>query len=128
MTGSSGKRGTGWIGFAGTLLLISGAFMVIDGASAVSGSTFFVQDAKFVFADLNTWGWIFIILGAFKVAIGAGVFTRNTFAVSVAIIIASIGVLGELLAAPRYPFWSLAGAAIDLLVIYGLYNYGLDDD
>ena len=120
--------GRGWIGFAGTLLLISGAFTVIDGTAAVSGSSVYVNDAKFILADLNTWGWILIFLGAFKVIIGAGVFTRNALAVSAAIIIAAFSAMAQLLAATRYPLWGLAIFAVDILVIYGLYTYGLDDD
>jgi len=128
MAGDAVKSGRGWLGFAGTLMLVSGAFMVIDGTAAVSGSSIYVEDAKFVFADLNTWGWILIFLGAFKVVIGAGVFTRNAVAVSAAIIIAAFSAMGELLAATRYPIWSLAIFAVDILIIYGLYTYGLDDD
>jgi len=120
--------GRGWLAFAGSLLLISGAFMIIDGVAAVSDSKIFVGDAKFVVADLNTWGWAFIFFGGFKALIGAGVFTRNTLAVAGGIVLAGLSVIVELLAAPRYPLWSLVVIALDVLVIYGLFNFGLDDD
>jgi hypothetical protein len=128
MSAQTEKTGRGWIGFAGALLLISGAFLVIDGAAAVSGSSIYVNGAKFIFADLNTWGWILIVLGAFKVVVAAGVFARNEVAVSAAIIIVGLSIIGELLSAARYPLWSLVAVAIDVLIIYGLFNYGLTDD
>lgn len=128
MSSKTQTPGRGWLAFAGALLLISGAFMVIDGIAAVSSSKIFVGDAKFVVADLNTWGWAFIFFGAFKAAIGAGVFKRNAVAVSGGILLAGLSVIVELLAASRYPLWSLVVIALDVLVIYGLFNFGLDDD
>ena len=127
-TKTTQQSGTGWVYFAGTLLLISGAFMLIDGIAAVSNSTFYAGGAKFVFADLNTWGWVLIGLGAVKLLVGAGVFTRNTLAVATGILIAGVSVIGELLSASRYPLWSLVVIALDVLVIYGLFSYGLDDE
>ena len=120
--------GRGWIAFAGALLLLSGTFMVIDGIAAVSNSKIYVSGATFVIADLNTWGWLAIGFGALKLAIGAGVLTRNTLAVAAGILVAGLSVIGELLSASRYPLWALVIIALDVLAMYGLFNYGFSED
>ena len=45
-TKTTQQSGTGWVYFAGTLLLISGAFMLIDGIAAVSNSTFYAAGRR----------------------------------------------------------------------------------
>jgi hypothetical protein len=38
------------------MLAMLAALNLIQGIAAVSRSTFFVNDAKFILSDLNTWG------------------------------------------------------------------------
>ena len=72
--------------------------------------------------------WILIFFGIFKVVVAAGVFTRNQVAIAAAIIVVGLSIIAELLSAARYPLWSLVVIAIDVLIVYGLFNYGLTDD
>ena len=62
------ERGYGWVAFAGTLLLLVGSVNVIEGIAAIGNSSFFVRNTHYVFANLNTWGWIALILGFMPVA------------------------------------------------------------
>jgi len=52
------ERGSGWVMFAGVLLVLIGTMNVIDGIAAISSSRFYVANAHYVFGDLKTWGWI----------------------------------------------------------------------
>ena len=46
--------------FAGIMLAIIGVLNVIYGIAAVGDSKFYVRDVEYVFANLNTWGWLLI--------------------------------------------------------------------
>ena len=73
-------RGQGWVILAGVLLLTLGVFNVIDGIAAISKSHFYVANTRYVFGDLNSWGWAGLCLGVLQLLVGLGVFAKNQFA------------------------------------------------
>jgi multidrug transporter EmrE-like cation transporter len=117
-------RGFGWIAFAGYVLIIGGAFNVMDGIVALARSSFFVAGAHYVFSDLRTWGWIILALGIVEALAGFSIFTGSQWARWFGIGIASVNAIGQLMFAQAYPLWSLIIIGVDLLVIYGLAVYG----
>jgi hypothetical protein len=118
------ERGQGWTMFAAVLLLLLGTLNVIDGIAAIDNANFYVANARYVFADLNTWGWIVLCLGALQLAVGAGVLAKNQFARWTGVGVLGLNAIAQLLMMPAYPFWSLSIFAIDILAIYGLIAYG----
>jgi hypothetical protein len=116
--------GSGWITFAAVVIMIVAILNIIDGIAAISTSGFFVADARYVFSDLNTWGWILLGLGVLQMVVGFGVWTGNHLARWAGIVIVSLNALAQLLFAPAYPFWSLSIFALDVMVLYGLAAYG----
>src|SRR4051812_15143993 len=70
--------GAGWVLFAGVMLAMLATLNTIDGIAAVSNSKFFVNDAKFIFSDLNTWGWILIAIGVTQGLTALGVWFQAT--------------------------------------------------
>jgi len=116
--------GYGWVVFAGTMLAIVGILNVIYGIAAIDNSTFFVNDAKYVISDLNTWGWVVLITGAAQLLTAFGVWARNTFAKWLGIAFASLNGIGMLLMLPAYPFLSISLFAVDVLIVYGLAVHG----
>jgi hypothetical protein len=116
--------GYGWVVFAGTMLAIVGILNVIYGIAAIDNSTFFVNDAKYVISDLNTWGWVVLITGAAQLLTAFGVWARNTFATWLGIAFASLNGIGMLLMLPAYPFLSISLFAVDVLIVYGLAVHG----
>jgi hypothetical protein len=118
------ERGSGWIAFSGTLLMILGTLNVIQGIAAIGRSHFFAANAHYVFGDLKTWGWVVLIVGVLQLLAGLGVFARNQFARWGGVGILSVAAIAQLLMMPAYPFWSLALFAVDILAIYGLVAYG----
>jgi len=113
-------RGSGWIAFAGVLLLMVGALNVIEGIAAIGNSRFFVHDTSYVFGSLKTWGWIIVCIGAIQLAAGVGIFTRSQLARWTGVIVLSFAAIAELLMMPAYPFWSLALFAVNIVAVYGL--------
>jgi uncharacterized membrane-anchored protein len=118
------ERGQGWIVFSATLLLTLGTLNVIDGIAAISKAHFFVLDARYVFGDLNTWGWIVLILGALQLLVGFGAFAKNQAARWAGVVVLGLNAIAQLMLMPAYPFWSLCIFAIDILASYGLVAYG----
>jgi len=118
------EHGLGWVMFAGVLLLTVGTINVIDGIAGISKAHFFVANARYVFGDLNTWGWVVLCLGALQILVGLGVFAKNQIARWSGVGVLCLNALAQLLMMPAYPFWSLAIFAIDIVAIYGLVAYG----
>jgi uncharacterized membrane-anchored protein len=118
------ERDYGWLVFAGITLLVAGVFSVFDGILAVSESSFYVADARFVFSDLNTWGWIVLVIGCLAVVAGFAVMARHQFARWFGIAAASINAAGQLMFVQAYPWWALSIFALDVLIIYALAVHG----
>jgi hypothetical protein len=117
-------NGDGWVLFAGVMLLMVGALNFIDGIAAISDSTFFTQNARFVLSNLNTWGWILVFLGGAQILAGFGVWARTPGVRWFGVAVAAANGIAQLLFIPAYPFWSLALFTLDILVIYGLVAHG----
>ena len=60
------EQRSGWVTFAGALLLLAGILNVIYGIAAIGDSKFFIQDQKYILSNLNTWGWVTLILGVLQ--------------------------------------------------------------
>jgi len=118
------ERGDGWVTFAGVMLLIVGTLNFIGGIAAIDNANFWVGDARFMFSDLNTYGWVITILGSVQVLAALGIWARNGFARWMGVLFASVNAVAQLLMIQAYPFWSLSLFALDILVIYGLIAYG----
>ena len=118
------RRGEGWIAFSVAVLVIGGAFAIIDGLVAVYRSRFFSSSAVYVFSDLKTWGWIVFGLGVAAVVAGFAVASGRGWARWLGIGVAGLNAVAQLMFAQAYPLWSLMIMAIDVLVIYGLTAYG----
>jgi hypothetical protein len=118
------EGGSGWVAFAGVMLLVLGAMNIIYGIAAISNSTFYVADAKYIVSDLNTYGWIGVVIGAVQLLVGFGVFARVQFARWLGVLIASLNLIAQLMWISAYPLASLAFVAIDVLVLYALIAHG----
>ena len=114
------EPGARWVTFAWVVLLVAAIVNVIDGIAAISNSSFYVADARYVFSDLNTWGWIVLVLGVLQALVAIGISTGNRLARWAGIVIVSLNAIAQLLFIPAYPFWSLSVFALDVLVLYGL--------
>jgi len=120
---------TGWIGwgmFAAIILLVSGLFTLIEGIVAIIGpNTYFVvTEGQLFLFDVAGWGWWNIVIGALLVLTSFALFAGQTWARVVAIILAIISAVGQLLLIPAQPWWSFIIIAIDVLIIYALTAHG----
>jgi hypothetical protein len=110
--------GTGWVAFAGTMLVLVGCFNVIDGIAAIANSDYLVN--QLLFANLDAWGWFFLIWGIIQIAAGFAIFGGVSWAVWVALASAFVNIIAQLSWARSYPVWAIAAIVVDVLIIYGL--------
>ncbi len=118
-------RGAGTMLFEGILLLIAGTLNVIYGIGAVGNSDFFDAGNVYVFADLETWGWITIVLGAIEILAGFSLLTGGDFGRVFGMFAASLTAILSLLSiGGAHPWWSLGIFALSIIVLHGLAVYG----
>jgi hypothetical protein len=119
-TRDESEPGRGWLLFAAVMLGFAGTYNFIEGLLAIGRSHVFVGDARYVFSDLRTWGWIVLVLGALQLFATWKLYEGSEFARWVGIAAAGLNAIGQLLFVQAYPFWALALFACDVLVIYAL--------
>ena len=117
-------RGSGWVLFAGTLLLMLGTLNFIEGLAAINNSHFFVNNTNYIAGSLNTWGWVALCVGVAEWLVGLGVFVKNQFSRWIGVMVLGVNSIVQLLMIPAYPFWSLSVFTLDILAIFGLIAYG----
>jgi hypothetical protein len=117
--------GTGWVAFAGVMLLLVGAFNVVVGLVALFRSDVFVAaPAGPLVFSLTGWGWVHLIGGVLLVITGLGVFSGNAIARTAAVVLAGLNALAQLTFLPEYPLWAVLVIVLDVVVIAALLTRG----
>jgi hypothetical protein len=115
---------SGWATFAGVMLSIVGVLNIVYGIAAIDDANFYVNDARYVFSDLNTWGWVLLIIGAVQFCAAFSIFGGTSWGRWVGVLAAGLNSIAQLLFLPAYPFLALALFSVDILIIYGLIAHG----
>jgi hypothetical protein len=114
---------TGWIAFAGWLMLIIGSLDFFQGLIAVIRDDYYVltPDQIIVF-DLTTWGWITLLWGIALTLGGLGLLSGAGWARWFAIVAASLNILVQLsfVGGVQYPLWALTVLALTVVILYAL--------
>lgn len=116
----------GWVQFAAVVVLISGIFSAIQGLMAVIGpdTYFLATEARLFLFDVAGWGWWNLILGAFLIIVGIALLSEARWARIVAIVLAVISSVVQMLLVPVQPWWSFIVIALDVTIIYALVARG----
>jgi hypothetical protein len=125
-TGYDQRTGwTGWVAFAGVMMIIGGALNLFYGIVAAVNDDWAVwTNRAVVYLDISQWGWVHIILGLIVLVSGFGVFTGNILARTVGVVVASISLVVNFFFLPAYPIWSIIVITLDVLVIWALTAHG----
>src|SRR3954465_1489588 len=79
----------GWVVFGGVMLIMLGAFQIIEGLVALFDDGFYLHTNRVVVdVNFNTWGWIHTIIGVVAVLAGLGLLAGNLAARIVGVIVA----------------------------------------
>ncbi|GAA3914333.1 DUF7144 family membrane protein [Microbacterium invictum] len=120
---------SGWVGwavFAGVILIISGAFSLVQGLIGLIGPNeyFVIAGGSLWLLDLTGWAWWNLIIGAFLVLVALALFAGQTWARVVAVILAILSAVGQMIQITAQPWWALIVIAVDILVVYALTVHG----
>jgi hypothetical protein len=116
----------GLIIFGGIMMLMMGAFQIIEGVVALFNDEYYLvtRNGLIVSLDYTAWGWTHLIIGLIAVGAGIGVLLGQMWARVVGIIIAVVSALANIAFMSAYPVWSTIVIATDVLVIYALTVHG----
>ena len=117
---------TGWVRFAGVILIINGVFSGLLGLTALTGpDTYYLETpgALFLF-DAKGWGWWNVALGVLLILTAVALFAGATWARVVGVVVAGFSAVVQLMLIPQQPWWSVIVIAMDVLIIYAIIAHG----
>jgi hypothetical protein len=117
------RHGQGLVTFAGVMLMIVAILNILYGIAAIDKANFFVHDARYVFGDLNTWGWFLVGLGVLQFFAAFAIWRGAPWGRWFGVICASANAILQTLWIPSYPILALTILAMDVFIIYGLLAY-----
>jgi hypothetical protein len=104
--------GGGWLAFAGTMVLIAA---IVDGVYGIDA----------IGADDTVRGIVFLVIAGVQALVALMIVARNPAGALFGILLAMLNGTIALLTIADHLGWSIAVMVIDLLVILGLWAYGL---
>jgi len=119
-------RGTvwsGWIGFAGLVMVVVG---VIDGfqglIAIVRGKYYALTPNQIIVFDVKTWGWISLIWGIVLIIAGFALLAGAGWARSFAIVLGILNFIVQLsfVGSRQYTLATLASLGLTVVVLYAL--------
>jgi hypothetical protein len=124
--GVEGSAWTGWIAFAGVIMVMLGVFHAIQGLVALFKDEYYLvnKSGLVVNVDYTAWGWVHLIGGIILAAAGFCVFTGQIWARTVGVILALVSAVVNVGFLSAYPVWSLMMIALDVVIILALTVHG----
>jgi hypothetical protein len=116
----------GWIVFAGTMMIMVGAFEAMMGFVALFKDDYYLvaRNGLVVSLDYTTWGWIHLIFGIVALLAGFGLLAGQMWARVVGVIVAVVSAIANVAFLAAYPVWSVIIITVDVLVIWALTVHG----
>ena len=117
-----GSSWTGWVIFAGFVMVVVGCLNAIQGLVAIlKHGVYTTPDSQLVVTtDYKAWGWALLIWGIVMALAGAGLFSGKTWARWFALFAVFINLIGQFAFFPGFPLWSLVVIGIDIAIVYAL--------
>jgi hypothetical protein len=120
---ASSPRGgeSGWVAFAGVVMLVLGVLDVFWGIAAIANNEVVVVGGHGVMIfDITTWGWLQLILGALVGLTGLGLLVGNEVARVLALFLLGLNAVMQIVWFSAAPLWALMIIALDVVLIYQL--------
>lgn len=119
---------TGWVYFAGLLMVLRGVSGVFLGLTALLNKQYLLVNGPntivLATANAQTWGWIHLALSVLVLAAGFSVMQGSRWARVLAVVFASMAFLANLAFIAVFPVWAIVAMVVDVLVIYALVVHG----
>ena len=108
--------------FAAVLLIVIGAFHVVQGLGALfSDGDYTTAKGYFLGDDGSKWGWAHLLLGVAAIAAGVALRQRADWARGVAVVVATLSMFAAFLWIPYSPVAALAILALDFFVMWAAF-------
>src|SRR6478752_464611 len=112
---------------AGLILMLVGAFGIIQGVVGILDNDIYMVTNKWLFELKPTaWGWGHIVIGLVALSTGVGLFFGKVWAAVVAVIVSAFSILANFAWLPYYPIWAIIVIVFDLFVIWAVTAHGND--
>lgn len=112
---------SGWIVFAGVVMLVAGFLDAMWGLAAViNNEVVTVGGHGVVVWDITAWGWGHLILGTLMALTGLGLLGGQGWARWVGIFFVSLNMLVQFGTFTLFPLWSITIIALDMVILYQL--------
>ena len=116
---------SGWIAFAGMVIIIVGGMDVLQGFVAILKDDYVVATPKgLAILDVTAWGWATLIWGALLIVAGLGLLGGAGWARWLAIIGVAVNAIQQIAFQANYPqaypLWNLVIIALNIVVLYAL--------
>ena len=118
---------TGFIMFAGVMMIVAGGFQSLTGLAAIFKDGFYVTTPNYLLEfDTTTWGWGHLLLGVLVLFAGIAVLNGQVWGRTIGVILAALSAMVNFAFIPYYPFWSMLIIAVDIFIIWALTAHGRD--
>ena len=112
---------TGWVIFAGSIMVIVGFLNFFYGLAAiVNDEVVVVGGHGAIIADITAWGWVTLILAVVLVLTGFGLFSGAEWARVVGVIVVALNAIEQVWIFPAAPLWAFIVILLDVIIIYNL--------
>lgn len=128
-SGTPRDPGREWVRFGSVMMVVLGAFAVVEGVIALAvPATFVTVDGAVLALDLDVWGWTHLVLGAVVLATGVALVrdADSPWGRVMGVTVVGLSMLVQLLWLPAAPIWSMIVIALDVLVLAALLGIGDD--
>jgi hypothetical protein len=115
-------EGTGMLRFASLVLGLTGVWHAAAGLVALSDPAYYrtTSSALALHVSYTTWGWTHLLIGAVALSCSYGVLVGNRLATAIAIVLAVISAVVNLVFLKAEPFWAVLIIALDVVIIWGV--------
>jgi hypothetical protein len=117
-------HGQGLVTFAGVMLMIAAILNTLFGIAAIGNANVFEHNARYVFLDLESWGWFVLALGVVQFLAALAIWRGTPWGRWFGVASASANAILQVLWLPSYPLLALTILPLDIVAIYGLLAYG----
>ena len=116
---------SGWIVFAGFVIIIVGAMDVLQGFVGILEDEYVVATAKgLAIVDVTVWGWLTLLWGGLLILAGLALLGGAGWARWLAIIAVAVNAIEQIAFLANYPqaypLWNILIVTLNILVLYAL--------
>lgn len=116
---------TGWVVFAGIMMIIAGALWAIQGFIAIFQNDIVIfGEEGALFLNVTGWGWVHMILGLLLLLCGFLVMQGNLFGRTIAVILVILSIILNFVWMPVYPVWAIVVITLDVFILYAVIVHG----